>query len=195
MPDDPEPDHARGWMFIEKLLREEDLARLDKTSDEEVNRQMRAAGIEPEHTPTADELIARALERAGKRKVAALPVQPKRSTWSVWLVAAAMGAVAIALVVEKKEVVAWFHHEPVQIGPDLEGEKPRPPTPQERAAALRQEAFGACGDRLWAKCERKLDEAKQLDPAGENDLQVQGARNAVKDGLTPQDLEGKPPGK
>jgi hypothetical protein len=187
MPDKPEIDHARGWLFIEKLLLEEDLARLDKTTDEEVHRQMRAAGIEPEHTPTADELIEHALERAGKRKVVAPPLRPRRREWVVWLVAATIGAVALVLVVEKKEVVAWFHREPVEIGPDPDAKKPRPPTPQERAATLRDEAFGSCSEALWAECGRKLDEAKQLDPAGESDLRVQGSRKAVKDGLTPVD--------
>jgi len=196
MPDKPDP--ALGWKFVEKLLREEDLERLDQASDEEVERQMLAAGIDPQRVPTAEELIARATERARKRRqqgngpaqVAALPVRPRRREWVVWLVAAAVGAVVVTLAVERREIDAWWHRGPAPIGPDLQRPQP-PPTPEERAARLRDEAFGACGGGLWALCERKLDEARQLDPGGESDLRVQGARKAVHDGLNPD--EGKKP--
>lgn len=123
------PDLARGLMFVEKLLREEDLERLDKTSDEEVEHQLRAAGIDPEDVPTADELLARAAARARKRRdedaragdgIVAPPARPKRSAWAVWLAAAAIGAVIVTLAVEKREVRAWWHRgatEPVGPGP------------------------------------------------------------------------------
>src|SRR5580700_9211873 len=120
------PDPALGWKFVEKLLREEDLERLDQASDEEVERQLRAAGIDPEEIPTAEELLARATERARKRKekgietakIVPLRVRPKRSAWVVWLVAAAIAAVAATLAVERRELEAWWHPGTEPIGPD-----------------------------------------------------------------------------
>jgi hypothetical protein len=133
MPD--KPDLARGWMFVEKLLREEDLERLDQTSDEDVERQLRAAGIDPKDVPTADELLARAAARARKRReegprasarIVAPPARPKRNAWAVWLVAAAIGAVIVTLVVGKREVRAWWHRDATE---PVEPEPTRPLTP------------------------------------------------------------------
>ena len=62
------PDLARGWLFVEKLLAEDDLERLAQASDEEVERQMNALGIDVTGRPTAAELIARVEARAKKQQ-------------------------------------------------------------------------------------------------------------------------------
>jgi hypothetical protein len=55
-----------------------------------------------------------------------------------------------------------------------------PPSPAE---ALRRDAFEACGRGRWAECERKLDEAKQLDPDGDSDPDVRNARRMLENRL------------
>jgi hypothetical protein len=57
---------------------------------------------------------------------------------------------------------------------------------------LRDDAFGACADSLWALCDRKLDEAQKLDPGGESDARVQAARKAAYDGTHPDWNKVKP---
>lgn len=44
---------------------------------------------------------------------------------------------------------------------------------------LRKDAFEACGRGHFAECERKLDEAKKLDPQGESHPDVQNARRLI----------------
>jgi hypothetical protein len=81
-PDKPDP--ARGWLLVEKLLAEEESARLADASDEEVERRMRELDdgtsaavpgdgphrMEPSHVPSAEQLLARAAERAATRETA-----------------------------------------------------------------------------------------------------------------------------
>jgi hypothetical protein len=197
MPDKIDP--VLAWKFAEKLLREKDLESFDDASDEDIERQMREAGIKPKRIPTAAELMAAAERARVRRSGGVVPLRiaprpaPVRQAWVVWLVAAAVGAGLVALVVERREVVALFHHEPEPIGPDNDF-GPRPaPTPVERATALRKEAFAACGSAFWALCMHKLDEAQTLDPAGETAAQVQEARKAVHDGLNPEPKEKPKP--
>jgi hypothetical protein len=143
---------------------------------------------EPAHLPSTAELLARAERRASERaaggagaKVAA-PVRAERRAWGLWLAAAALGAAIVAGVATRREVVAWLRHDTIPIGP-APWEPEKLVTAQERAASLRDEAYEACAGWLWFLCERKLDEAKAMDPAGESDVRVQGARRAVDKGL------------
>jgi hypothetical protein len=52
--------------------------------------------------------------------------------------------------------------------------------PAELAAAFREQAFKACGQRMWTLCQQKLDEAKAIEPEGESHPRVQRAREAIK---------------
>jgi DNA-directed RNA polymerase specialized sigma24 family protein len=52
-------------------------------------------------------------------------------------------------------------------------------TPKQTATLKRDAAFAACDVSDWVKCATLLDEAKALDPAGENDARVRQARDAV----------------
>jgi hypothetical protein len=48
------------------------------------------------------------------------------------------------------------------------------------AEVIRSEAFEACGRGRWDECARRLDEAKKLDPDGENDPDVRNARRLLE---------------
>jgi hypothetical protein len=54
------------------------------------------------------------------------------------------------------------------------------PPPPHSARALREEALEACDQARWDACKAKLDEARELDPAGEEDPRVQKARRAIE---------------
>ena len=188
------PDPARAWRYVENLLAEEELERLDKLGDRELEGEMRAAGLDPARVPSAEELLARAEERprarragsAGKEgaKVSAVPERTARAPRVLWLVAAALGAAIVALAIERREVLAWLRHDTPAIGPDRWSPE-TVPSPQERAAKLRDEAVAACGNALWGLCEEKLDEARTLDPAGEGEARVEKARREIEDTIRP----------
>jgi len=47
---------------------------------------------------------------------------------------------------------------------------------------------------LWARCRNKLDEAKELDPAGETEDRVGKLRKTIAAKLNPDTGPDKPPG-
>ena len=57
---------------------------------------------------------------------------------------------------------------------------PRPETPEEHAATLRQEAREACESRSWKTCLDKLDEARALEPGGNETPEVQSLRHTAE---------------
>jgi crotonobetainyl-CoA:carnitine CoA-transferase CaiB-like acyl-CoA transferase len=63
------PDLARGWLYAEKLL-EKEIEWFDKASDDDVERMLDEAGIEVSRVPSAEELLARAEQRAAAPKKA-----------------------------------------------------------------------------------------------------------------------------
>jgi RNA polymerase sigma factor (sigma-70 family) len=63
---------------------------------------------------------------------------------------------------------------------------PPQPTPEERAAELRQDALKKCDGRAWQECLDGLDAARALDPAGDGDPSVKAARARAKNGLRPK---------
>jgi DNA-directed RNA polymerase specialized sigma24 family protein len=62
---------------------------------------------------------------------------------------------------------------------------PDEPTPEEQAAALRANAEHACGAAQWQECLDKLDEARGLDPDGDNAPKVQALRAQAHAGIVP----------
>jgi hypothetical protein len=69
-------DPARGWMYLMNLLAEDERERLEKMSDEEFEREMRAKGRDPARVPSVEQLLAKAATRAGRR-VAAIASETK----------------------------------------------------------------------------------------------------------------------
>jgi len=55
-----QPDYARGWLFAEGLLDEDRLAQIEAMSDDEVDAELRADGVDPESVPSAEGVLAKA---------------------------------------------------------------------------------------------------------------------------------------
>lgn len=186
------PDLARGGRLAEELF-EQESDRLAEMSDADFERAMDKLP-DVEHVPSADELLERvkqkARERAAPEKVIALPEGPGPSHWVLWLVAAVVGAGGIALVVERREVLAWLRNNEAPIEPDRWA-PPRELTAVERAEKLRGEAEAACKGALWGLCAQKLDEAQKLDPAGESGALAQALREAVREHTELRDFDPK----
>ncbi len=54
-----------------------------------------------------------------------------------------------------------------------------PPSPWELAAPSRRRALRACALGYYGECQDLLDEAQKIDPEGESNAQVQGARSEI----------------
>jgi hypothetical protein len=200
------PDADRGARFMRMLL-ESDPAHLDVASDEEIERQMDAAGIPGSGVPTAEELIARVEKRAlecapavAQPASSAPPMKgaapfrrrPRRVSGVPIAAAAALAAVAVVALMKRAVIVAHLTGEP--IGPDPAWTPPVAlPTPLQRAASIRAAAFAACDEKGWGACVQKLDEAAALDPAGESDPRVVSARRAVAEATRVDEKEEMPP--
>jgi DNA-directed RNA polymerase specialized sigma24 family protein len=111
-----------------------------------------------------------------------------RSRWMAEL--AAVAGVGIAVL------VAWYLlRDPGPTAKPVPDVVPVPdivPTPVPdnprlyRAYQLRGDSLRECDRQAWLRCLAGLDEAARLDPAGDEDAQVQGARAAASRGLEAQ---------
>jgi hypothetical protein len=175
------PDPARGWQFVQKLLDEEEIARIEKLSDEEIDTELRAHGRDPARLPNAEELLAKAEARAAVTALRArvVPLTPrKRMPWVVWMAAAIVGALVLALLATNSAAIVALFRGTDEIRRDDLG-PPRREGARQRALTLRDEAERACRGKLWGTCEEKLDEAMKLDPAGESEARVWNMRSAI----------------
>jgi hypothetical protein len=187
------PDPPADWRLAEKIL-EEEADKLATMSDEEFDRAM-ATLPDPPNVLGVEEMMARsgrgarekdagpaATKSDGAAKTAppapssVRPLRPKRPNLIVWLAAAAVGAFAVGVVVLNQPPVTVGH------GRDAGGGST---TPHERATELRDEGLAACGNQLWDTCEKRLDDAKAIDPDGEKDPRVIEARKALARGRHP----------
>jgi hypothetical protein len=186
-------DPANAWLVAEDLLADEELRRIEAQSDDDVARELRALGT---RVPSAEELLARAADRAAERATddprGHAPVssavqardaslhsttrweaRPHRSP-AVWLLAAA----AIGVLVGIALLLARRTPPPDEARPTLDAGST--PMLADRAARLREAAFAACDARRFDECATALDEAMTLDATGEAAPRVVRARQAIE---------------
>jgi hypothetical protein len=205
-------DPARAWLFAESLLAEEEAEqlaeRVEAMSDAEIEQEMRGGGYDPASVPSAEEFVARGVERAAERERAneareaaevVARAERRRTRWVLTLVAAMFALFIVVMVRQGPAIVAFFKHEPAEIGPDNSWPPPRAPAPptaaQKEAEALRDEAVTSCDHMQWTMCGLNLDYAKALDPAGEDSPRVQKARAELRKIDEAPHSQDKPPGK
>ncbi len=101
-----------------------------------------------------------------------------RSRWAGQ--AAALVALGILAV-----IVLWIAWPRPSRHDDIVRDRPRIPSdePHELAEEKRREAFERCEEKSFAPCLKLLDEARQMDPAGDSTPVVQRARKAAQDAL------------
>jgi hypothetical protein len=103
-----------------------------------------------------------------------------------WLAAAAVVALVIAALWGRGDPVAQAPPRPIAPSPS---EAPKEPSLEDRAEPIRGDAYAACEMRLWDRCEAKLNEARELDPAGEAQPRVLTVRQLL-DRVRHQHQEG-----
>jgi DNA-directed RNA polymerase specialized sigma24 family protein len=129
---------------------------------------------------------------AEEEKVPAARIRQRVSRMRRWMKERWLAELAAAAALVVVAFLAWriFHKEELITQPVPE-KKPSPSSlPDEpvleRARALRDKAFEDCDRSAWKDCLDKLDEAKGLDPAGDNDSRVGSARARASDALQNQ---------
>ena len=178
--------------LIEDLLLEEELVRLGKLSPEELAEEMRKKGVDPEAgRKVAEEAIDKAMAPkavapAGKVASLAEARERKRSRAPVFAMLAIAAGVALVIGVThnpiERQVDAWLHPAPT---PTQTPQNPVPPTheptPQERAAALREEAYVNIAKGYMGEALDELNEAADLDPEGNLADAVLQARATIRE--------------
>jgi len=171
---------AEVWQALEKVAAEvRELERIDALSEDELDRELRAAGIDPaEAAKLGQDLRVRAPPQASRMSPPAPAPRerssrtPRKVQWVAWGAVAAAAALVVAVLAKKPEDAA-------SAPPDDHGAGSDALPKHDAAAKLRDDAFGACALGLWGACEEKLNAARALDPAGEQDAKVLAARRAV----------------
>ena len=103
------------------------------------------------------------------------------------LAAGAIGLLVVAAVTRRFRLWSRLRgHSQQQVPPDPPL-GPQETADQVEARRIRMEAFDDCAHGKRAFCQAKLDEAKQLDPAGESDPKVQEARSGIQKELQAQE--------
>jgi hypothetical protein len=196
------PDHARGWLYVEKLLDEADDERIKKLSDDELRAEIRQGSMdatEAEGNPatewSADDFLARAEALAqatapdgpvsnATPQGAPLPPEPPPAPTTPKIAPVApvvpirrpwrtVGLLAAACF-------ALFLIVKATQEPDIVA---HPPTNRELAEAQRTAAEESCARKDWFACKASLDDAARLDPAGESEPRVQKARAVIAAGM------------
>jgi hypothetical protein len=180
---------AEVWEALEKITAEVgELERIDALSDDELDRELRAAGIEPEEAANLGQDIA----NLGQDILVRVPPQapgppaqdprapkqaarpPRKVHWVAWAAVAAVAVLVVGVLATRPENVASPR-------PDDSASDAGLATKLQAAAKLRDDAFDSCAHGVWAVCEHRLDAARALDPAGEQDAKVLAARRSVYD--------------
>jgi hypothetical protein len=203
------PDPAEAWLIAERLLADGELERLDAMSDDQVMAELRAEGRDESWIPSAESVVAGAekhlARQAEQRAADAEPrtvsmIRVTGPSRTVWLAAAAAALLVVggAAFVERDAIVAWLQGPPPPLPIEPDHELPAPPSARELAQKARDEAEKACAEGLWGRCNTRLNQARDLDPAGETEPRVVGLRQSIvlhttrpppPDGY---DLDGKP---
>ena len=97
-----------------------------------------------------------------------------------WLLAAALAVLAL-LAVTKSDILFGSN-------------KARPGDPREAAEKLRKQAWAQCDEGSFASCRDSLDQARALDPAGDQAPWIVQERVRIEEALT-RDVRGATPEK
>ncbi len=155
------------------------------------------ADVSGEHAPLVDVLLREAdgekLEHLAAEAGIAAPTLRQRVSrlrrflrekraLELALVAAVLAAMAIA-------ISRWPSGRP-RLLPEIVA--PQVDAPVARAREWRERARGSCETQLWQRCLDELDEAKKLDPAGDEFPNARELRKKAEDGLHPPSPRPEP---
>ena len=152
------------WDALEEDALDDEMEAVLAKTPEERRRDLREAGFDLDKVHAqADALVA---EPTRPAKV--VPLRPWRKRLAIGLPTVAALAAGIALVMDLT-------------GPELPTQGRPDDPPAVRAEALRRDARGACGAKSWKVCLDRLNEARDLDPGGDQAPEIQALRRSAGD--------------
>lgn len=155
---------AELWDALEEDAIDDAMEAVLAKTPEERRRDLREAGFDLEKVHAqADALVA---EPTRPAKV--VPLHPWRKRLAIALSTAAALAAAIGVIVQMST-------------PDLVSHGRPDDPPAVRAAQLRQDARASCEARVWKICLDRLNEARDLDPGGDQAPEIQALRRSAGD--------------
>ncbi len=121
-----------------------------------------------------------------------LPREIQRSVLSiaVQLSVTAFGMLLLVLIVWRG---LWKHDLPTMDPDTAKSAEHRELTPAQNAVGLRSRATAECDAEAWQPCLDDLDQARALDPAGDDDQRVQTLRRRAEEHLRPTPLPPRRP--
>ena len=191
----PKPTPEEVLQGIEDSEVDEEVDRVLAMTPEQRQKELEAAGFDMAELHAKADAVYAKMQRApveAKRmeleaEARGRSLRPKARSRPVvlWVAAAATVAVGGALVYA---MLARPSREP-EIRPlPAASTATAPPVPSEDLVDnvyLRRQAFAACAAKRWTECLARLDEAKQVDPAGdalpEVQLERQKAERAIEE--------------
>ncbi len=179
MTDPRKQSPAEVWRALEKATADAELERIEAMSDDELDAELRAAGIDPAEAakigvdvlgpaPASGDggLASRAPARTGGGVTEVKPVHaegPPAKGRVYWMAAFAAAAVVIGVLVALPRG-----------GPEVGTGNPETEAALKEAADLRARAFGACDQGYWAACEDALNAARKLESGGRDGAACRG---------------------
>jgi hypothetical protein len=170
------PEEA--WDALEKMELDDEVDRVLGLSDKELDDELAKGGADPQQVRNRGRQIAAqivpsatpTLGQPPKPSGAAAPAKviPLRRVRLVALLAAALGVFAVVLLVRR---------------PDGDVTQGNPARRRELAAEHRAKASAECAASHWQACLDALDDAKDLDPAGDQDVSVRDLRRSAESAL------------
>jgi hypothetical protein len=170
------PPHE-AWDVLERMALHDEAERVAALSDQELDAELAEQGLDPKALREQGEALAAKLKAAAPAPVTRLavkPTAPARTRWVALLAAATLAAIAMTVAIQMGALVSKGAPD------DVEGSTAGD---RARAAKLRRDALSACRGQRWADCREGLDEAKALDPAGEESQDVKNARRLIETAL------------
>ncbi|HEY4014542.1 MAG TPA: hypothetical protein VGM06_14470 [Polyangiaceae bacterium] len=158
------------WKSLEEATMEVELEDALAMPAEDRRRELAEAGVD----------VDRALDEANARvRAAAWRTAQERSKRARRLVASL--AVGASLAASVAVVLGVFDKTPNRemLGAAPSDSATSPEDPSARAASLRRAATAACKAKRWSMCRARLDEAAQIDPAGDKDPAVEEMRRSA----------------
>ncbi len=154
--------------------------------DAAIDAQLAAAGLGDDDVKALLEAAKDEAEGPAVAVAAAAPAPsmekpaPAARSRTIGIAAFVAAVVVVVMMWKHDQVVAIFVHPAPSVGPSAPKHVPLPSLVAKRDAnGIRALAMGDCANGFWDDCETKLDQAKQLDPAGENREDVVAARAKI----------------
>ena len=178
-----------AWDRLESMALEDEAQRVAALSDAELDDELAKKGFDAKAlrergAALAAKLAAGSAARPDERAqaprvldgVRASQAHPRRR----WVVSLAAASVAVAAGAVAVPTVVMPLAQRLGIAPPEQ--VAAEPSAKDRAGELRRGAGVACHEGRWVECSKALDEAKALDPDGEEAAEVKALRRAIAEG-------------